>query len=353
MFNFIKNLFTPKFYTGVADDFRFESEKQKDWLHEEITMGPVFSVWGKKEDVKKPYPFENQNATESCVAHAATLAMGIDNELEGNGYVRLSKTFPYRLRSNYPGGGMIMADMGDIAKDYGSCPFDELPTPSTEYEINQKTITQKNKDHAFPYKAKNFVQIQNCNSIETLNSVASQGKGVVIFIYATRNEWARQYPQVLDNVSLPNAPIRHGVCILPHSGFIENGVKYVTIQDSVSEWGTQIRYLSEDFISKRVYGAMYFINLKNEVIDTKPKHIFTTRMRYGDNNEEVSWLQKCLAYEGLFIGQPTGYFGGITLKAVNDFQNKYASEILAPNGLFQPTGYVGDATLRKLNQIYN
>ncbi len=352
MFNFIKNLFATKYYTGVAEDFRFESERQKDWLHEEIASGPIFSVWGKKEDAKK-YPLENQFATESCVAHAGTLAMGIDNELEGGGFVRLSKVLPYRLRVNYPSGGMILSDMGKLARDYGSCPFDELPTPSEEYQINQKTISQANKDHAAPYKAKNFVQIQNCNDIDVLNSVASQGKGVVLLIYATRNEWAREYPTTSDNISLPNAPIRHGVCILPHSGFIENGVKYVCIQDSVAEWGRQYRYLSEDFINKRSYGAMYFINLQNQIIDTKPKHIFTTRMRYGDNNQEVEWLQKCLTYEGLFIGNPTGYFGGITLKAVNDFQNKYAADILIPNGLTQPTGIVGEATLKKLNQLFN
>lgn len=363
MYDWLKNLFSNKYKTGLLLDTRSQPEKDRDYLHEEIAMGTQPSVWGKKEDIKN-YPFENQNATQSCVAHAGTLAMGIQNEAEGSGFIRLSKAFPYVMRSNFPGEGMILQDMGNIARNFGSCVFDMLPTPTYEADINKKKITQPMRDNAENFKIKNYVAFKNTSDINAFNEITTSGKALVILIYATYQEWAQEYPKVMGKVTLGAAPIRHAVCVLPHGGFMENGVKYLMIQDSVADWGKQRRCLSEDFIKQRCYGAMYFLELPNPVVSTKPKHFFTIPMRYGDGNyttwvdgvttkyEEVTWLQKCLAYEGLFIGQPTGSFYGITLKAVNDFQNKYAAEILIPNGLTRPTGIVGESTMAKLNSLY-
>lgn len=353
MINFIRNFFVKKYPTGACIDTRPDVEKNKAWCHEEIVYGPQFAKWDHVKSEIKKYPREDQNATLSCLAHAATLAMGIDNELESNPFVRLSKAFFYRLRSNFPGEGMILNDVGKIGTDYGSCLFDTCPTTTYEADMNKKEITQVMKDEAQTYRANGYVQIVNYNQAEVLNSVASQGKGVVILIYATRREWAQEYPKLLDNVSLQNAPIRHGVCIVPNSGFTENGVRYVMVQDSVPEWGA-FHCLSEEFIKARVYGALYFVNLENKAVDTKPSHKFKVGTMYlGDQNDEVAFLQKCLAYEGLFLGKATGYFGGLTLKAVKDFQRKYYSEILAPGGLTEPTGLVGSYTVKKLNQLFS
>lgn len=352
MFQWLKSLFLQKYRTGVAIDDRFIEEKQRDWLHEEIAYGPQYSKWDNDKSQIKKYILENQYRTESCVAHAGSLALGIDNELEGLDFIRLSKAFIYRQRSNYPQGGMILADMGSISKNIGSCDYDLCPTPLTEGEINSTLITKQMTRNADAYRAKNYVQILNCSDIDTLNSVISQGKAVVILIYANRREWITDYPQVLDYISLSDAPIRHSVCVLPKSGFIEADKKYIAVQDSVTFWGNQIKYLSEDFIKTRCYGAMYFVNLQNPIIETKPIHRFNLIMKYGSAGEEVAWLQKCLAYEGLFAGQPTGFFGGISLKAVNDFQKKYAGEILLPLGLQQPTGIVGNSTIVQLNKLF-
>lgn len=51
-------------------------------------------------------------------------------------------------------------------------------------------------------------------------------------------------------------------------------------------------------------------------------------------------------------GFETDYFGILTKKAVERFQNIYKSEILFPSNLLNPTGYVGEATLRKLNSVF-
>lgn len=71
-------------------------------------------------------------------------------------------------------------------------------------------------------------------------------------------------------------------------------------------------------------------------------------------NQEVSCLQEFLKNQGAEIypeGLVTGNFLSLTQQAVIRFQEKYASEVLAPLGLIKGTGYVGQMTRDKINQI--
>ena len=83
-------------------------------------------------------------------------------------------------------------------------------------------------------------------------------------------------------------------------------------------------------------------------------HDFNVNLRFGDRGDEVSVLQTALGFEG-FSGLTSnirGIFEQYTASAVTGFQEKYASEILAPWGLAHGTGYVGTTTRAKLNDIY-
>lgn len=81
----------------------------------------------------------------------------------------------------------------------------------------------------------------------------------------------------------------------------------------------------------------------------------TTNLFVGASNpDQVRCLQQILRDEGPDIypqGLVTGNFLSLTRMAVIRFQERYASEILAPLGLTSGTGYVGQRTRDKLNQL--
>lgn len=83
-------------------------------------------------------------------------------------------------------------------------------------------------------------------------------------------------------------------------------------------------------------------------------------IKYGVKDNEVILLQKILnadlatrvARSGPgSLGEETNYFGRSTMAALKKFQEKYASEILVPQGMSQGTGYAGFATKKKLREV--
>ncbi len=104
----------------------------------------------------------------------------------------------------------------------------------------------------------------------------------------------------------------------------------------------------------------------NAVIHASPApaeqfcHTFSTNLRIGDQNDEVTNLYRALIEEKLFDkdeafqdGRQVLNFDERLASAVSEFQEKYAAEILGPNKLKRGTGYVGPATRAKLNRLYS
>jgi hypothetical protein len=91
---------------------------------------------------------------------------------------------------------------------------------------------------------------------------------------------------------------------------------------------------------------------KSGVMPIKPE--ITIDLRYGDHGDQVKLLQTWLKNDKTIYpeGIVSGWFGSLTRAAVNRFQQKYASEILAPQNIDRPTGIVDGFTRTKLNELY-
>lgn len=86
-----------------------------------------------------------------------------------------------------------------------------------------------------------------------------------------------------------------------------------------------------------------------------PKRELTIDLQIGDRGDEVELLQTWLAkdYQVYPRGIISGFYGQLTRGAVIRFQEKYASEVLAPQGLEKGTGQVDSFTRNKLNELYS
>lgn len=87
-------------------------------------------------------------------------------------------------------------------------------------------------------------------------------------------------------------------------------------------------------------------------------YTFNMNLKIGNQGPAVSALKTALIYQGVLaeknaaISDTPNVFDETTASAVSAFQEKYASEILAPSGLSNGTGFLGASTRAKLNQLY-
>ena len=98
------------------------------------------------------------------------------------------------------------------------------------------------------------------------------------------------------------------------------------------------------------------------IVGVPAEFTFQTNLKYGQVLIDVKYLQIVLNSDpdtrlaATGVGSPgreTNIFGPLTKSAVIKFQEKYASEILAPLGLEKGTGYFGPMTRAVANQKLN
>lgn len=349
---FLGHSWSPTF-TGVVPDTRPPEEKEKDYLSEERRFIQTSDPFGNPQIKESPYPYLNQLSTSECVPHAITLALAIERKNDTGNFSLLSPTFIYRLRANYAKAGSAPQDIFNLLKKYGAPLYDTLPTPQVESQANAVTLTTDMYSEAEIFKGLSpYYSLGKPNDIAAIAKIAQEGHAVPITVFATEEEYARQYPAILiPNLTYSQAEVQHEICVLPYSGFMKDGIKYVAIQDSAWFGGWKVRYLSEAFIKARCYGACYWVSVNVLGSGPRPKWLFTKSLTIGSKGTDVLMLQRLLISEGFLPNDlGSGYFGGHTRAGVKAFQMRYKDEILTPAGL-TPTGYFGTLSMAVANRL--
>ena len=344
--------------TGVLLDNRSDYEKSRDYKHEEIAMGFSPYVWEERAAKSRYFYAYNQYTSLSCVAGGGAIVLEFFDKAV------VSRKDIYNPRGNYPNGGMTMYDVNSAMRRGVAL---EVLVPSQnlgENKMNERyaITTDIIKSRAKHRVAQTFT-VEAFNDIDTIASIVKSCP-VICFWYFDEagNEWWKQVPSIMKNFNsyVAAGVTRHQVCIV--DAILIDGKKHLVGQDTAGI-GTgagddaNLRYISEEMVSKRLYAASYAIDDEDEIIKpdpiAQPKYKNLKHLNVGARGDEVTQLQNVLIFEGLLkIKAPTGYFGGLTMAAVIKLQEKYKDEILKPANLKKGTGYMGELTNQFLNKKY-
>jgi hypothetical protein len=341
-------------YNGALIDTRPEEAKAKDYRFEEIVAAANPVAWIEKPKTSwRSFPIFNQNGSGSCVAQTAAKLLGIIYWLANKIYVHFSATHIYQRRANKPSGGMAGVDVFSVMQQ-GVTLEELVPSQSmTDAQMDNTEIPKYKQDVGAIFKISNYVQLP-IKDIETIAStIQTTGKGVMVWFYFAIDEWTNT-PEIKNAALDLNglSTCRHSVTAVDFT--LYQGKKALIIEDS---WGTSYglagqRIITEDFFKARNFFAAYPINFKfSEQTTDKPKYTFTVDLVMYQTNADIAALQNILKYEGFFPvnTESTGYFGAITKKGVQLFQDKYDIAHAGNAGY----GRVGPATRLKLNEIYS
>ena len=335
-------------YNGILEDNRPQKLKDKDYDSRELDLGET--KWLTKKTAQKnadKYISRNQYSKSSCVPSSMCNALW---NTEG---VELADEYLYTQRANKPQEGCWWNDIADIVVNQGVCQRKDLKEVKTEAEANKVMITSDLKHKARPYRQLSYINITK-PTVDELASWSNRGYAVPFSKFSISKEWGLEYPEIINkSLTLNNATIHHAVCVIPNTGYMDKGKKYVIITDSAHFGKRHIRHLSEEFLAARAKHGVVFTDLpKGEHNNVLTDFKFTRDLTVGDTGNDVFMLQTILRELGFFPNlTPTGFFGGITRQAVKDFQQFYEDDILTIIGLKSPTGYFGKSSRNKLHKI--
>lgn len=300
-------------------DNRPEALSKKDYTTSELAAA-TSTVCFENERIKKLTATEyNQWYAGSCVPHA------FYTQLEYEGIVsedfEPSQLRAYRKRINYPGPGSIGPDMYDQIRGGQSNDFPTSPKFTEEMATAMKYVVGDKLIEDFKY----FQYLDKATGRILHDDIAvdiAQGKAVSIFIYATDEEWSKEYVEIIDyDLNLDDAAVRHAVCLIPTGDFTtdENGKRWLAVHDSAKFGKRHLRYIEFDlFFKTRCYFAAKVYKTKD--LETPPVNSEVkplTVCSLNDKGQAVRDLQSFLVKEGkLKSSYITGFYGAITAKAV-------------------------------------
>lgn len=341
---------------GALHDTRRPAEKEKDFLWLETVASAVPVQWVEKSPSQwRSFSLRNQDGSSSCVAQSIAKLAEISYYLKSGEKVPFSASF-YRLRSNYPGGGMIGVNAFDIWRDFGITGEKVIPSQNlNESQMNAMVFDAFDKDTAIAFKIDNFVQFTPKQQFDDIAStIQKTGKGVMVWFLFDNSEWT-DIPY-LSPYSRQSA--HHSVVAV--DAVVYQGKQYLVIEDS---WGNFNKWQGRRLISREFYEARntfgaYPMDFKfiAQVAPVKPKVAFERDLKFSPTffvDEDVKKLQDILKSEGFFPTNiaSTGYYGAVTARAVLSWQKKYRIAPLAELDSLKGH-YFGRQSREAANQLY-
>lgn len=359
MFDFFKRLKSREFKTGVLPDDRPEEEKKKDYEHREIAETKSVEWKEKPKSEWADYPTFNQNGSGSCVAQSLTKALGVENIHEEGKFVHLSARDLYARRENDSPGMYTIKALKDITEN-GVTLEQQMPSQGLgESEMNDDS-DRKPSDRllaeVFKPGKKYYIGIEPApDSLAEVLQEEEPPKPVMITVRFKRGEWDRDVPKIGAG---SGDWLYHKITAIDN--FLYNGKKAILIDDS---WGENTGFdgrrvvLPEWFEKDRIYSCHYFKQLDNtRLLDKEevemPNFQFDEDIEYHDDTNDVGKLQEILKLEGFFANNIpiTNWYGGLTRKAVKEFQYHY--DVAPEEELEAVDGFrVGPKTREKLNEL--
>lgn len=324
--------------TGAIPDIK----DSRDFRFEEI--GKVAVVDWKEKTDWKTYESFDQDGSSSCVANAVAKMLGIENLKEEGKFVHFSPRDIYTRRTNKPAEGMYFREAMEIGSKYGATLEQLMPSQGLSEVIMNSALDRTPYDEIIAKAGRggNYVSLPyDMNAIAT---ILSRGKGVLLGFGFDYSEWDRVVPVITGNVKYC-----HAVCATDFG--LLNGKKVIAIDESWGLKNIKQRFITEDWFAKRCVASWYFEDLSNkEAIGITTKYEFLFDLEIGMSNVDVLKLQQKLKELGFFPANQdcTGYYGGITAKAVIDFQLKYG--IIASKDE-EGAGRFGPKTRQVLNSL--
>lgn len=378
-------------FPGLNLDPRDAVEQGKDFLFEELVSSTAPVKWTeKKPENFRHFPITDQNGSGSCVAQTMAKMMGVYVWLKTGSWLSVSAAHIYQRRVNRPDGGMGGDDVFKIAQA-GVTLEQFAPSQNlSDAQMDAVKVSEFMRRFGEIFKIGNYVRVNQVGNIDTVASIIQEtGKAVMVWFYFSDGlkprEW-KAVPETAHTIDLRGSnTARHSIAavdftllgknnlpkqyekyygkraiICDESWGLDKDVKdFAKITDSIVTFNGQ-HIITEDFFKARNYFIGHFMNFAFEdqtvppVPGTKPQATFYADMEYSPVVEyvtQVKLLQDVLKYEGLFPSnvESTGYYGNVTVKAVEAYQLKY--DIAGPGT--DGFGRVGPKTRAHLNKKYN
>ena len=313
--------------------FLEEPVSDKAYKVEEVMSAfpPVNWVEKPQSTWRRFLPIRNQATSNGCVSFTLAVMLGVENLLEENKFVTLSPRTIYARGFVPPEGGMYYSQAMQIGKEYGATLEVLLPSDNRD-EIGMRDLgdeRESDKIVAKTYRGGAFLYLPN--DIDSIASMISTGKAVAIGTRFNSGGFST------GEVTLTQGGF-YGHAVLGVDFTLWKGQKALVIQNSWgSGWGFDgLGVITEAEIKKGgLVVALYYQTLVNqEATGERPKiKVLANTLRIGDKNGEVTKLQLMLQYLGYFpqdVDLTTGYYGGITRRAVIDYQTK---EVIPATGI--------------------